>query len=145
MDDYEQCKLHAVLFKYDPDEFSVVLKGSERQSVFAAQVGYAEAAAIYNAAKRFNGEAIGPHQLVLSVIRTLGSSPLEAVIRGYDRASGAYRCYLRIATPMGILEVTCRPSDAVAVSLWSDIPFKIRRDYLGRDIHDDVSPEWTTW
>jgi hypothetical protein len=48
---YEQCELFAVLSRFDPDEFTLILRSNESSLALVVPTGYLEVGIIYNHAK----------------------------------------------------------------------------------------------
>ena len=130
-DSYEECSLHAVLFKYDPDEFVLVLLNESGELVFVVPTGYVEACGIRYAAMRTSCASPLTHELLIDMIDALGGTFLEGVLHGYDKLANVFTCYLTVRTGNRIIKVKCRISDAVAVSVVADKALKVNTAFLG--------------
>ena len=48
---FEECRLHAVLFQYDPDQYALILKNKVGRRILVVPTGYIEAWSIHHYAK----------------------------------------------------------------------------------------------
>src|SRR5262249_28671360 len=87
----EQCYLYGVLFEYEPQQFTIVLRAKESPSVLVVRTGYNEASAIYNYAKKVPCANPPPHVLIIAILESLGGSISEAVVYGYDKHTDSYQ------------------------------------------------------
>lgn len=135
---YVECRLWAVFFVYDDVLSSIVLKGIDGKSAFVVHVGYAEACSIYHAMKGGPYPSPPTHALIGTLVQTLGGSLIEAVVESFDRKSQAYKCHLAVRTRDGVVNVACRGSDAVALTLFTNIPIRVNSSLLGTTLGADA-------
>lgn len=131
--DFEDCRLDCVLFNSKPCQYAVILRSKGTNAPFVVNVGYVEACCLYNLAMRLHGSPPGTHELIVSILHSLGAEIREAVVDGYDAGTHAYTCYLALNTQSGRINVRCRGSDAVCVSLLTRCPLRLVSGLLGRD------------
>lgn len=74
------------------------------------------------------------HDLLRTVIDTLGAEPVEVVIT--EMRDHTYFAVLKLQHKDQLLEIDCRPSDAVALSVHYDPPLPI---FVSDEILDEVS------
>jgi len=74
------------------------------------------------------------HDLLRSVISSLGAEPVEVVIT--EMKDHTYFAVLKLQHKDQLLEIDCRPSDAVALSVHYDPPLPI---FVSDQILDEVS------
>jgi len=135
---YVECWLRAVFFVYEEfQQFSLVLKGTDGKSALVVQIGYPEACSIYQAMKNAPSPTPPTHQLMAAIVQALGGSLSEAVVEGFDCQSQAYKCHLAVRTINGVVNVACRGSDAVALSLFTSLPIRVNSALMGRDLSVD--------
>ena len=135
---YVDCWLRAVIFAYgEYQQSSLVLKSMDCKSAFVVQIGYPEACSIYQAMKKTLSPTPPTHQLMGAMVEALGGFLLEAIVAGFDCGSQAYKCHLVIRTKNGIVNVACRGSDAVALSLFTPFPIRVNSILMGRELSTD--------
>jgi hypothetical protein len=112
----------------------VVLKEAERDRYLPIAIGPAEAGAI--AIKLMNADVMRPltHDLICSVIQTLGGRVTQILIN--DVADGVY--YARLVMDMDgrHIEVDSRPSDAIALAVRINVPIFVDERVLERAVVD---------
>lgn len=135
---YVECRLWAVFFVCDEVLSSIVLKGIDDKSAFVVHVGYTEACSIYHAMKGGPYPSPPTHTLIGTLVQTLGGSLIEAVVESFDCKSQAYECHLAVQTRDGVVNVACRGSDAVALSLCTNIPIRVNSSLLGTTLGGDA-------
>ena len=128
----EECVLHAVVLVHEPQECMLVLRSKTDELFFVVPTGYVEACWVVQIARKTRYPATPTHELIANIVRALGASVLGASVYAYDANSGAFKCSLSITAPNGPVQVDCRISDAVAISLVSDFPIMIAKSFLGR-------------
>lgn len=69
-----------------------------------------------------------PYELLSTVITRLGGELKQVVI--HDLREGTFIGQLEIATKAGIIEVDCRPSDAVALAVRTSAPIFVTEEVL---------------
>lgn len=74
------------------------------------------------------------HDLLKMVIQSLGGEPVEIVIT--EIKDHTYYAILKIAQKDQLLEIDCRPSDAVALAVHYNPPLPI---YVAEDVLKEVS------
>ena len=129
---YEECRFHAVLFIYDPEQFLIVLRSTQSPSFFVFPTGFVEACSIRYIGRKTSSPNPLTHDLIVKIIDAVGGSLHETVLYGYDKNVRTYLCQLVIGTAGGIVKVRCRVSDAVAIALVSNIPVNVNTAFLGR-------------
>jgi bifunctional DNase/RNase len=70
------------------------------------------------------------HDLLIDVIRRLGGAVERVAI--HDVHGPTFIAQLEIATPAGVLEVDCRPSDGIAVAVRARAPVVVDEQVLER-------------
>ena len=98
------------------------------QRVLPIQIGSAEAFAIAAGVQERPPARPSTHDLMLAVIGRLGGS-IERVIV-HDLHEDTFISQLDIATPAGVQEVDCRPSDAVALAVRARCAILVDEDVL---------------
>lgn len=107
------------------------LEGSRR---FTIVIGYFEATSIDRRVRKQSSERPLTHDLVVGAIEELGGELRDIVIS--DLKDGIYYARLRVMQDGEIREIDCRPSDAIAVAVTSEVPI-----YVADDVLDEASTE----
>jgi len=94
-------------------------------------IGNSEASAIQFALEGIVSERPLTHDLLVNVINDLGAELLKIVIT--EAREHTYYAELHIQLPTGVCVVSCRPSDAVAISLRVGAPI-----YASDELMDSV-------
>lgn len=136
---YMECRIWAVFFVCEQVLSSIVLKGIDGRSAFVVHVGYPEACSIYHAMKGGPFPTPPTHALIDKLVQTLGGSLSEAVVESFDCKSQAYKCHLAVRTRDGVVNVACRGSDALALSLFTRIPIRVNSSLMGQSLGADVN------
>lgn len=101
-------------------EHILILKERNGERALVMGIGAGEAASIAVAAQRLRPPRPLTHDLTLHLLSRLQARLKRAVI--HDMRDGAFIAQLDVDTPGGVIEVDCRPSDAVALALRAGIP-----------------------
>jgi len=136
---YEVCKLHKLVFFYLRQHYFIILRSIETESVFLMQTDYVQACSIYGAINKPQSPSPLTYQLFENIIHALGGSIVEAVITGYDKSFQIYQSHLVITGTGGKVNVPCRGSDAVGISLLAETPIKVNRAFMGH-LSTDLGP-----
>ncbi len=113
----------------------IVLKEVEGDRSFPIVIGIFEAASIN---RRVKGEqSLRPltHDLITSVVELMGGEIQDIVIS--DLKEHTYFAKLRVRKDGELIEVDCRPSDAVALAVTAKVPVYVAEDVLGEALDED--------
>jgi bifunctional DNase/RNase len=108
-----------------------MLKEVDGDRSFSIMIGIFEATSIDRRVKRLASPRPLTHDLVNSVIETLGGELRDVVIS--ELRDHTYYAKLRVRMDGELVEVDCRPSDAIALAVTADVPI-----YVAEDVLDDV-------
>lgn len=132
---YVECWVHAVSFISDEVQwYGLVLKDIDDKSDLLVPIGYPEACAIYHEMKNSPYPTPPTHQLTATLVKTLGGSLIEAVVEGFNSQTQAYKCRLAVGTANGVVSITCRVSDAAALSLYMPLPIRVHSALMARKL-----------
>ncbi|MBX5476348.1 MAG: bifunctional nuclease family protein [Clostridia bacterium] len=106
----------------------LLLKETDGPRILPMVIGPYEAASIALGMERAAAPRPLTHDLLLHVIGRLGGELQRVVI--HDVRNETYICQLEIQTERGILEIDCRPSDAIAVAVRAGVPIIVTEDVL---------------
>jgi bifunctional DNase/RNase len=107
----------------------VVLKEVAGERDFPIVVGIFEATSIDRRVKGEESPRPLTHDLILSVVEQLGGEVRDVVIS--DLKDHTYFAKLRVRKDGELIEVDCRPSDALAVAVASRVPIFVAESVLG--------------
>jgi bifunctional DNase/RNase len=108
----------------------LLLKATDEDRVLPIQVGPFEAMSIAMGVSGVAAPRPMPYDLLANVITRLGGSLERVVI--HDVRDGAFIGQLEIGTRNGIIEVDCRPSDAVALAVRTESPIFVTEDVMNQ-------------
>ena len=113
----------------------VILKEVEGERNFPIVIGIFEATSID---RRVRGE-IAPrpltHDLIIAVVEQMGGEVQDVIIS--DLKDHTYFARLRVRHEGELVEVDCRPSDAIAVAVASRVPIYVNEEVLGEALEDE--------
>lgn len=101
---------------------------------FTIVIGVFEAASIDRRVKKIPSTRPLTHDLICNAIDELGGELRDIVIS--DLREGTYYAKLRVEKAGEIIEIDCRPSDAIAVAVTGDAPI-----YVSEEVLDEVGSE----
>lgn len=106
----------------------LLLKSANDERVLPIQVGPFEAVSIAMGVAGVTATRPMPYELLSSVIMRLGGSLKQVVV--HDLRDDAFIGQIEIATALGIIEVDCRSSDAVALAVRAKCPIFVTEDVM---------------
>jgi len=110
------------------DDHLMVLKEVHGSRILVVSIGIMEATAIAVALEGIEAPRPMTHDLLASVIRRLGAE-LERIII-HDLRNETFIGQLDLRTEKGVLEIDCRPSDAVALAVRLGAPIYVTEGVL---------------
>lgn len=127
-------------------EHLLVLREQDGQRLLPISIGLYEATAIAVGAESIHMPRPMTHDLAVTIIARLQGSLARVVI--HDLREETFICQLEILTEKGMIEVDCRPSDAVALALRTESPIFVTEEVLAqaavladRTAHDEQEQE----
>ena len=112
----------------------IVLREVEGERSFPIVIGLFEATSIDRRVKGMQAPRPLTHDLITSAIELLGGEVQDIVIS--DLKDHTYFAKLRIRHEGELLEVDCRPSDAIAVAVTAKVPIYVSEDVLGEALEE---------
>jgi bifunctional DNase/RNase len=109
----------------------ILLKEVDGERSFSIMIGIFEATSIDRRVKRLPSPRPLTHDLVTSVIDTLGAELRDVYIS--ELRDHTYFAKLRIRQNGEMVEVDSRPSDAIALAVTANVPI-----YVSEDVIDEV-------
>ncbi|QVL34840.1 bifunctional nuclease family protein [Telmatocola sphagniphila] len=121
-------QLRRIIISEIHDSHVVVLQELNGERSFLIQIGIFEATSIDNRVKKKESPRPLTHDLIVGIIDQMGGE-LDSIIIS-DLREHTYYAKLRVRKEGEILEVDCRPSDAIAIALTADVPIYVEEDVL---------------
>jgi bifunctional DNase/RNase len=107
----------------------IALKEVEGDRSFPIVIGIFEATSIDRRVKGITNPRPLTHDLVANVVENLGGELQDVFIN--DLREHTYFAKLRIRQEGELIEVDCRPSDAIALAVTAKVPIYVAEDVLG--------------
>jgi bifunctional DNase/RNase len=113
----------------------IVLKEVDGERSFPIVIGIFEATSINRRVKGETSPRPLTHDLIISVAEQLGGEVQDIIIS--DLEEHAYFAKLRIRKDGELVEVDCRPSDAIALAVTAKVPIYVNEQVLGEALEED--------
>lgn len=123
-----QMQLRRIIISEIQDEQVIMLKEVEGERTFPMMIGIFEASSIDRRVKRMVSPRPLTHDLINNTIEKMGGELRDILIN--EIREQTYYAALRIMLDGEIVEVDCRPSDAIAVAVASGVPIYVAEDVL---------------
>jgi bifunctional DNase/RNase len=121
-------ELRRIIISEVHDQQVVMLKEVEGDRSFSIMIGIFEATSIDRRVKRLPSPRPLTHDLVAGVIDNLGGELRDIYIS--ELKEHTYYAKLRIRLNGEMVEVDCRPSDAIALAVTASVPIYVSEDVL---------------
>src|SRR5204862_5234900 len=122
-------ELKRIIISEVHDQQVIMLKEVEGDRSFSIMIGIFEATSIDRRVKRLPSPRPLTHDLVASVIDSMGGELQDIVIS--ELRDHTYFAKLRIKSNGELVEVDCRPSDAIALAVTAKVAIYVAEDVLG--------------
>jgi bifunctional DNase/RNase len=117
----------------------IVLKEVDGERSFPIVIGLFEATSIQRRVKGTQSPRPLTHDLIASVVEQLGGEVQDVVIS--DLEEHTYYARLRVRREGELLEIDCRPSDAIAVAVTAKVPIYVSEQVLGEALEGEQEEE----
>jgi bifunctional DNase/RNase len=107
----------------------IALKEVDGDRSFPIVIGIFEATSIDRRVKGITNPRPLTHDLVANTIENLGAELQDVVIN--DLREHTYFAKLRVRQEGELVEIDCRPSDAIALAVTAKVPIYVAEDVLG--------------
>jgi bifunctional DNase/RNase len=128
-------ELRRIIISEVDDHQVIILKEVDGDRSFPIVIGIFEATSIDRRVKGMPSPRPLTHDLIASVVEQMGGEIQDIVIS--DLREHTYFAKLRIRQEGELMEVDCRPSDAIAVAVTARVPIYVGEDVLGEALEDD--------
>jgi len=130
-----QMELRRIIISEVDDHQVIILKELDGERSFPIVIGIFEATSIDRRVKGMQSPRPLTHDLIAAVVEQLGGEVQDIVIS--DLEEHTYFAKLRIRKDGELIEVDCRPSDAIAVAVTAKVPIYVSEQVLGEALEED--------
>jgi bifunctional DNase/RNase len=113
----------------------IVLREVDGERSFPIVIGIFEATSIDRRVRNIVPPRPLTHDLIVSVVEQLGGDLQDIVIS--DLQDHTYFAKLRVRKDGELIEIDCRPSDAIAVAVTAKVPIWVAEDVLAETADAD--------
>jgi len=121
-------ELRRIIISEIHEQQIIVLREAEGERSFPIMIGIFEATSIDRRVKKLPSPRPLTHDLVTGVIDQMGGELRDIYIS--ELRDHTYFAKLRIRLNGEMVEVDCRPSDAIAVAVTANVPIYVAEDVL---------------
>jgi bifunctional DNase/RNase len=122
-------ELRRIIISEIHEQQVIALKEVDGDRSFPIVIGIFEATSIDRRVKGIPNPRPLTHDLVASVVENMGGELQDVYIN--DLREHTYFAKLRIRHEGELVEVDCRPSDAIALAVTAKVPIYVAEDVLG--------------
>lgn len=130
-----QMELKRIIISEVHEQQIIVLREVDGERSFPIVIGIFEATSIDRRVKNIVPPRPLTHDLIVSVIDQLGGDLQDIVIS--DLQEHTYFAKLRVRKDGELVEIDCRPSDAIAVAVTAKVPIWVAEEVLAETAADD--------
>ena len=112
----------------------IVLREVDGERSFPIVIGLFEATSIDRRVKGIQAPRPLTHDLITAVVELMDGEIQDVIIS--DLKDHTYFAKLRVRHEGELIEVDCRPSDAIAVAVTAKVPIYVNEDVLGEALED---------
>jgi bifunctional DNase/RNase len=128
-------ELRRIIINEVDDHQIIVLRESEGERSFPIVIGLFEATSIDRRVKGMIAPRPLTHDLITAVVDQMGGEVQDIIIS--DLKEHTYFAKLRVRHEGELVEVDCRPSDAIAVAVTARVPIFVNEEVLGEALDED--------
>lgn len=123
-----QMDLRRIIINEIDDSQVIVLKEVDGERAFPIVIGFFEATSIDRRVRGLPSPRPLTHDLVNNVIEQMGGELQDIVIS--ELREHTYFAKLRVRMDGELIDIDCRPSDAVALAVTAKVPIYVSEDVL---------------
>ncbi|WP_052559991.1 MULTISPECIES: bifunctional nuclease family protein [Gemmata] len=127
-------ELRRIIISETVEHQIVVLKEVDGERNFPIVIGIFEATSIDRRVKGIQAPRPLTHDLITAVVEQMGGEIQDIVIS--DLKEHTYFARLRVRKDGELIEVDCRPSDAIAVAVANRVPIYVNEAVLGEALEE---------
>ena len=129
-----QMELRRIIISEVDEHQAIVLREVDGDRSFPIVIGLFEATSIDRRVKGMIAPRPLTHDLITGVVEQMGGEVQDIVIS--DLKEHTYFAKLRSRHEGELVEVDCRPSDAIAVAVTAKVPIYVSEDVLGEALEE---------
>lgn len=130
-----QMELRRIIINEVDDHHRIVLKEVEGDQQFSIVIGLFEATSIDRRVKGMAAPRPLTHDLITAVVEQLGGELQDIVVS--DLREHTYFARLRVRKDGELVEVDCRPSDAIALAVTARVPIYVSEEVLREAMEEE--------
>ena len=130
-----QMELRRIIISEIDEHQVIVLREVDGERHFPIMIGLFEATSIDRRVRGLQIPRPLTHDLIVNVVEQMGADLQDIVIN--ELRNGTYYAKLRVRQEGELIEVDCRPSDAVAIAVIASLPIYVAEDVLGEALEED--------
>ncbi|MEY4612303.1 MAG: hypothetical protein RL179_276 [Planctomycetota bacterium] len=130
-----EMELRRIIISEIHEQQVIILKELDGDRSFSIQIGIFEATSIDRKIKKIPSPRPLTHDLLCQTIHSLGGELQEIQITQLKEKT--YFATLKIGQNGRVVEVDCRPSDAIALAVTMDVPIFVFEDVLNQ-INEEI-------
>jgi len=131
-----QMELKRIIISEVHEQQIIVLREVEGERSFPIVIGIFEATSIDRRVKNIHPPRPLTHDLIVAAVEQLGGDVQDIVIS--DLQDHTYFAKLRVRKDGELIEIDCRPSDAIAVAVTAKVPIWVAEDVLAETADEGV-------
>ena len=130
-----QMELRRIIISEVDEHQVIVLKEVDGERSFPIVIGIFEATSIDRRVRGMQSPRPLTHDLITSAVEQLGGEIQDIIIS--DLQEHTYFAKLRVRQEGELVEIDCRPSDAVALAVTAKVPIYVNEEVLGEALEED--------
>ena len=130
-----QMELRRIIISEVDDHQVIILKEVDGERSFPIVIGIFEATSIDRRVKNMPSPRPLTHDLITAVVEQLGGEIQDIIIS--DLREHTYYAKLRVRKDGELIDIDCRPSDAIALAVTAKVPVYVSEDVLGEAVDED--------
>jgi bifunctional DNase/RNase len=130
-----QMELRRIIISEVDDHQVIILKEVDGDRSFPIVIGIFEATSIDRRVRGLTAPRPLTHDLITAVVEQMGGEIQDIVIS--DLREHTYYAKLRIRKEGELIDVDCRPSDAIALAVTARVPIYVSEDVLGEALDEE--------
>ena len=130
-----QMELRRIIISEVNDHQVIILKEVDGDRSFPIVIGIFEATSIDRRVRGMQAQRPLTHDLITAVVEQMGGDIQDIIIS--DLKEHTYFAKLRVRKEGELIEVDCRPSDAIALAVTARVPIYVNEDVLGEALEED--------
>ena len=130
-----QMELKRIIISEVHEQQIIVLREVDGERSFPIVIGIFEATSIDRRVKGMQSPRPLTHDLITAVVEQMGGEIQDIVIS--DLKEHTYFAKLRVRKEGELIDVDCRPSDAIALAVTARVPIYVSEDVLGEALDEE--------